>query len=572
MKNKKHAAMLLLSTFLIVTSGYVFAQDTVLRIAPYSEVKESLFAQIEADTTSEGEWPAVEGRIYELDGGGIYINQDIFYVEAGKTLHIRSNNGAKAVIYQFPTGTGDNPQNPPGYFARSRGGDIILENLAISGYDETSDDPENGKFDQLYTVQGNFLRTDSEGASIILKGNIFSNISGQVLRTNASTEKIHIEDNIFANLGALSTSNFGAGKGIDLRESTTDSLIMINNTFVNYQDRIIRHYNFGNPLEGTGDILYGRIEHNTFVNGMGFHGVLSLGNVGPNIIIKNNLFVDAFAGGEDSTDVTRTAEWANTGASYGNGNPKMSWIFAAPNDTTTWTISNNYYALSEEGLNFINSYDTVGIGSPLSDYIKSALGDDAASAFSMIDDPGLTNIPELMIGMLTYYREIANRTKDTPNDVWDPAQHDFDRKPITYFVNDFDASYATSSEAYTGSDLGLPVGDLNWFPDKKAEYIVKTDVEEDRFDLPNRITLEQNYPNPFNPATNITYALPATQRVSLKVYDVLGREVATLINNEVVAAGSYTISFNASSLASGVYIYRLVGENMTVTRKMTLIK
>ena len=562
--------MLLLSTLLIALSGYVKAQDAVLRIPPYSEVQMSLMAQIDADTTSEGEWPAVEGRIYELDGGGIYLNQDLRYIEAGETIHIRSNNDQKPIIYLFPTGVGDNPQNPPGYFLRTRGGDIILENLAISGYDELSDDPENGVFDQLYTVQGNFLRTDSEGASITLKGNIFSNIAGQVLRTNASTVKLHIEDNIFANLGALSTSNFGAGKGIDLRESTTDSLIMINNTFVNYQDRIIRHYNFGNPLEGTGDILYGRIEHNTFVNGMGFHGVLSLGNVGPDIIIKNNLFVDAFAGGADSTDVTRTAEWANTGASYGNGNSKMSWIFAAPNDSTEWTVSNNYYALSTEGQAFINQYDTVTVGNPLSEYIMGELSD-PSSAFMMIEDPVLADKPALMTGMLTYYREIANRTKDTPNDVWDPAIHDFDRKPITYFVSDFDASYSTSSDAYTGSDQSLPVGDLNWFPDKKAEYTM-TNSEVEDFDVPNQISLEQNYPNPFNPATNIAYSLPATQRVTLKVFDMLGREVATLINNEVITSGAHTVSFNAASLASGVYIYQLVGEGMSLTRKMTLIK
>lgn len=562
--------MLLLSAFLIATSGYLSAQEAVLRIPPYSEVQESLLAQVEADTTNEGVWPAEEGRVYELDGGAIYLNQDIFYVEEGQTIHIRSNNNQKAVIYQFPTQVGDNPQNPPGYFMRSRGGDIILENLAISGYDELSDDPANGVYDQLYTVQGNILRTDSEGASITLKGNIFSNISGQVLRTNASTVKLYFEDNIFANLGALSTSNFGAGKGIDLRESTTDSLIMINNTFVNYQDRVIRHYNFGNPLEGTGDILYGRVEHNTFVNGMGFHGVLSLGNVGPQIIIKNNLFVDGFAGGEDSTDVTRTAEWANTGSSYANGNPKMAWVFAAPNDSTEWSVSNNFYALSTEGKAFIDSYDTVNVGSPISEYIQEALGEDAASSFTMIDDPVLTNKPALMTGMLTYYREIANRTKDTPNDVWDPALHDFDRKPLTYFISDFDASYSISSDAYTGSDQSLPVGDLNWFPDKKSQFTVSNELEEN--ETPNRISLDQNYPNPFNPSTKISYSLPVTQEVTLKVYDMLGREVATLLNNEVVNSGTHSVNFNASNLASGVYIYRLVGVNMTLTRKMTLIK
>ncbi len=83
--------------------------------------------------------------------------------------------------------------------------------------------------------------------------------------------------------------------------------------------------------------------------------------------------------------------------------------------------------------------------------------------------------------------------------------------------------------------------------------------------------LEQNYPNPFNPTTNITYILPKNERVSLKVYDILGREVATLVN-EVKAAGAYTVPFNASNLASGVYFYKLQAGAFTQTKKMMLVK
>lgn len=91
-------------------------------------------------------------------------------------------------------------------------------------------------------------------------------------------------------------------------------------------------------------------------------------------------------------------------------------------------------------------------------------------------------------------------------------------------------------------------------------------------EVPSTVTLDQNYPNPFNPTTNISFALPSAQQVTLKVYNMLGQEVATLINNESLQAGSQTIAFDASSLTSGVYIYRLVGANTVLTRKMTLIK
>ncbi|MFV1883659.1 MAG: T9SS type A sorting domain-containing protein [Balneola sp.] len=102
---------------------------------------------------------------------------------------------------------------------------------------------------------------------------------------------------------------------------------------------------------------------------------------------------------------------------------------------------------------------------------------------------------------------------------------------------------------------------------------VRVDNEIEDFDAPTAISLDQNYPNPFNPSTNISFALPSTQKVTLKVYNMLGQEVATLVNNQTLQAGSQSVSFDASALSSGVYIYRLTGaNNVVLTKKMTLIK
>ena len=90
---------------------------------------------------------------------------------------------------------------------------------------------------------------------------------------------------------------------------------------------------------------------------------------------------------------------------------------------------------------------------------------------------------------------------------------------------------------------------------------------------PTEFALRQNYPNPFNPETNIKFDLPSRQFVSLRVYNLLGQEVAKLVNEEL-AAGRYSIPFRPShyNLASGVYLYRIVAGNFVEVKKMVLMK
>ncbi len=90
--------------------------------------------------------------------------------------------------------------------------------------------------------------------------------------------------------------------------------------------------------------------------------------------------------------------------------------------------------------------------------------------------------------------------------------------------------------------------------------------------IPKEFFVDQNYPNPFNPATTIQFGLPAQAEVSLIVYDILGREVARLVNSEVMNAGIYKFNFNASQLASGTYIYRLQADKKVEVKKMLLLK
>lgn len=113
---------------------------------------------------------------------------------------------------------------------------------------------------------------------------------------------------------------------------------------------------------------------------------------------------------------------------------------------------------------------------------------------------------------------------------------------------------------------------LSAFPKYKLkvglDYLLKPGNEEE---IVYKFELGNNYPNPFNPSTTITYQLANESNVVLKVFDVLGREVAELVN-EKQNAGNHKIAFNAENLSSGIYIYRMKAGNFTANQKMLLIK
>ncbi|MBK9098058.1 MAG: T9SS type A sorting domain-containing protein [bacterium] len=102
-----------------------------------------------------------------------------------------------------------------------------------------------------------------------------------------------------------------------------------------------------------------------------------------------------------------------------------------------------------------------------------------------------------------------------------------------------------------------------------------TGIDDEENPIASEFKLEQNYPNPFNPSTVISYQLPVTSNVTLKVYDVLGNEIATLVNEEL-PAGEYEVEFDPSSIkhlpSSGIYFYQLKAGQFSETKKMILLK
>ena len=97
-------------------------------------------------------------------------------------------------------------------------------------------------------------------------------------------------------------------------------------------------------------------------------------------------------------------------------------------------------------------------------------------------------------------------------------------------------------------------------------------VDRENSVVPAQFYLDQNFPNPFNPSTEIKFGIKEASNVDLRIYDVLGKEVSVLVNNQFMNAGSYNVKFDAKNLASGTYIYRITTGANTVSRKMQLLK
>ena len=142
-----------------------------------------------------------------------------------------------------------------------------------------------------------------------------------------------------------------------------------------------------------------------------------------------------------------------------------------------------------------------------------------------------------------------------------------------------DLSYSSETQSYYHAENGYPAGNLNYFPELREQWEqgVVRDVPTGASDTdpsgsrPQTIALLGNYPNPFNPVTQVRFELPETAQVRLDVYDVLGRRVATLVN-EQVPSGEHRVSFDAMGLSSGLYIARMQAGAEVRTLRMMLVK
>mgnify|MGYP002864293075 CR=1 FL=1 len=142
---------------------------------------------------------------------------------------------------------------------------------------------------------------------------------------------------------------------------------------------------------------------------------------------------------------------------------------------------------------------------------------------------------------------------------------------VQLFIDTTDAEDGEYLMAGAYADDSQPEGDNPVANKTKIFFENPLNNENQENIKPNVYALNQNYPNPFNPMTKINFALPKQGFVTLKIYDITGREIQTLVN-EVKQAGHYTVDFNGAHLSSGVYFYRIQSGNFSSVKRMVLVK
>jgi hypothetical protein len=332
-------------------------------------------------------------------------------------------------------------------------------------------------------------------------------------------------------------------------------------------------------------------QHNTiFYSGQG--GAFDLYQM-HHAVIKNNIFFSV------SSAAYPTSWYNNTPGSWGSAViplDSLRSLAAAPYNMKEAdrhiTITNNAYFWPQQIVTKWTQLNTAGISgiTPLRppDFINSQPGMltnktswpyiTVASNDSV--DPGFTatlvqtagSKMAAFVDTLWHNNQAANGLRPYVYQLFDPPT--WSSVPSTWRTVKGNTYYGypvpenlryTNATLQTKGSDGKALGDLNWFPEQI------TAVSELPNTLPTQFELSQNYPNPFNPTTKISYTLATKSMTRLSVFDILGREVAVLVN-EVQNRGSHEVTFTANNLSSGVYFCKLMNSGSMTAMKMVLMK
>jgi hypothetical protein len=566
----KKTFSLLFVIFMIASFNSILAQD-IIDIPLTDGQSFELKSVIDADSAYEG------NRTYRLERGGYYWVDGIIETKHPITI-IGKEEPAELrppVIIMATDETGTSPQQ---FIIANY--DVTVKNLYVAGIDDGG-------------VHKNFLETHADDIKVVVENCTFNyafHWKG-VFHFGSLDGTIELRDNVFMNI--LRGDGFLWSRVLYCNVTKIDTCIFTNNTVFNNSARV---FDFGNNSALEPNYLL--VDHNTFVNvGMD----LSHSRWYMNTIYSNNILHNVLIPGDAAH--TLSVGRADNGDAADNGGLGVEWAFiqhdtvetemgTALYDSMLTALGQDYEIFQIYNNNFYqdpyitdtygmlgkdpeSGLDSANVPPILSQRAQGLFDDDENYPGLFIDDattwqvdPGFTNDPTDLENLRKWI--FFRYRKTNPTDFLLLPDGD-DKFNFVWPVrgNMFDLTYSNS--ALVGND-GLHLGDLNWYPDERAQYqFTPVGVEQLPDALPMEYELGQNYPNPFNPTTNIQFSIPESGLVSLKVFDVLGQEVAQVINQEL-KAGVHKVDFNASQLTSGIYFYTLESGDFIKTQKMILLK
>ena len=432
------------------------------------------------------------------------------------------------------------------------------------------------------------------------------------------------EDWVITNNTAVQYSCYPAGMyfggffwGGGAWTGTLNSLKIQNNTIEGAHGQAFVIYDNGLVDRSPEEVIV--IDHNTFVNIIDWPKFYRHGN---NTHWTNNLFVNVAANGQtrnasntnialnndmegghgkmatlkqgECTDSTNLANEAATGNQWcwDNDNRNIQYRRNGWKDTAELHAMFNMdpWCWNLKGADGNDSTDANGNVVSLCDTMIAGqskwLGDSTIAEFAN----GVFEEANIYVGDISwaldpvYISTQITRTKDwLDNGVHDTHtdrfwMHQADNDPeVVQWPLPMDFSYSTSSSAYTHGYGGFPLGNLNVFPDKKAEWLASGTMAVDGGQItPSKFELAQNFPNPFNPTTDITFSIDRAANVDLSIYNMLGQKVRTLTSGSKVA-GTHVLRWDGrdeagSNVSTGIYLYTLTDGNSSITKKMALMK
>jgi hypothetical protein len=564
------------SVFSQVFEDYVkeFKGDTAV-IKDYNE------AQQEINTLSQAlalDTDPPAGRVYMLVSDGWYPNfsnpatkRSTVIVGEDNTILVNSTSQARP-----PLITGYTPEGE----ATNTGSFNIQHNLTVKNCSVVPSD-------QNRSLGWSYFNGNKDSVRITLQNNLFERTRWVFMNSGSRDIKWYLKNNYFVNMiGQPCRRNGGV---IDVF-APQDTLWVENNTHINAQGMMykLRANQFNRVI----------VNHNTFVN-MSSYVFSDLGSQSA-MSVTNNIFVNCQVQpygpinadvGEEDIDKLPTG-LVNV---YPDTAVHVERKYLVDKNVIYWDPRLADIADSASTLEINQTPNWVSQMITMNSRTQDMFDNDATYPYltegQWIEElPSFTDSQDLLTDWVDELYTFSLATCDT-NDKQGvlPDWRINNIGPDFYLYSDFpipvDLSY--DNETLLTAGMGqFPVGDLNWFPETKTEWLAQRDAEyaaiQNELDTgvlgiegssvqPVTFQLQQNYPNPFNPSTVITFTIPKSGNVTLKVYNSLGQEVATLING-VKTAQTYNITFDGSGLASGVYFYALKYDNNTISKKMILMK